>query len=383
MHGHQPNLLPKRRTNKLRILQVATGVAVVVSASMVWSLVMSGSAHTRQTASIGAAMDTTSTPLPALGRQQTPKALSTGPVYAPALDSTNQDSIRYFDGLGRAFSVNPDSGTAVAISDVKIQGFVNGWWLPGSSQAIIEVQQGTGTDYRWHDFSTGQTSDLGTDIDALTVSRDGRSIAFFATNGDHRAIYTSNADGTARHAVLQTRIVEDALSWPTNDMLALTSRRPDQTGWDLSMLGVNGWLTFVLANQENLSTTWSRDGKQVLYSAFVATQGVELFVHDLTLGTDMPMGLTTSADKCAWTPDGARIVCGVPVGTGLTSDVSASKTATVDAIVSIDTATGTQTTIWTPPSGTLLGVINPVITASGNSFVFTNLFDHRLFSVSI
>jgi hypothetical protein len=182
---------------------------------------------------------------------------------------------------------------------------------------------------------------------------------------------------------MQTRVAENSLSWPMSDRLALVSRRPDQNGWDMTLIGMDGALTSVLSGRENLEYAWSRDGSKLLFSAFVPQQGVALFFRNMDFGVDMPLGIATSADKCAWTPDATRIVCGVPVRSALTRDVPASKTATVDEIVSIDPATGSQQTIWTPPGGTLMGVIDPLVSASGMSFVFTNLFDHKLYSVTI
>ena len=382
MAGHQPNLLPQRKFNRVRILQVAIGATLVVSASMAWSLLWRGPSNTPQTASIGQYADTTTSPSPTTTHQQAPKALSTGTAYSLAV-GTDSESVRYFDELGRAFSVNPGNGRITILSDSKVQGFIRGWWLPGSLRAVIQSQKGSGSEFQWHDFQAGLSAVMGTDFMSLTVSRDGRSIAFTAPSDDHMAIFTSGADGSARHPLLQTRISEDSLSWPADERLALVSRRPDQNGWDLSLVGMNGALTPVLTDRENLATQWSRDGSQLLYSAFITTQGIELFLRTITTGEDIPLGIATSADKCAWTPDGTRIVCGVPTHSSLTGDVPASKTATVDTIISFDLTTGAQQTVWTPPSGTLMGVIDPVITSSGRAFAFTNLFDHRLYSVSL
>lgn len=383
MHGHQPNLLPKpRRVNRLVVLQTATGLAVAACASMAWMLLMNTQPRVGQTASIGTYAATTDTPIPAVTHQQAPKTLTTGPVYSVGL-GVDGDSIRYFDESGRAYSVNPSTARATTLSDAKIAGFLRAWWLPGASRAIIESQKGSATELRWRDFDTGQSAGLRADTASLTVSRDGRSIAYIAPSDDHFTLFTSNADGTAPHTVLQTRITEAALAWPTADTLALVSRRADQSGWELTSVGMSGALTSVLTGQENLATAWSRDGSRLLYSSFVESQGIELFVRDIATGTTIPLGVQTSADKCAWMPDGTMVVCGVPVRSGLSSDVPAAKTATVDAIIAIDAGSGTQRIIWTPPSGTLSGVISPLITESGTAFVFSNLFDKRLFSVPL
>jgi len=364
--------------NKVLILQLATGavlaVTLVMGSSLLWS-----SRPSLQTASIGLP-DGGSSPEPSRSpsAQRPPKIESTSAVISLST-GTDADSFRYFDDQGRAFSVQPRTGEISVLSDKTVPGFIQGWWLPGVTQFVGQFQKGTGAEYRWSDYVDGQSSVFGGVITSFATSPDGRSAAFIAVDGDHPAVYVSGIDGSGQHVILQTRTTEDALSWPKADLLALVSRRPDQTGWDLTSVSMTGGLTFLLSNQENLELAWSHDGSKLLYSSFVPKVGVQLFSMDVATGTAFPLGLATSASKCAWSSDSIRVVCGVPTQPALTSDVPASKTATVDSIVAVDFASGTSQTLWTPPSGTLLGVIDPVISSSGRFFAFSNIFDHRLY----
>jgi hypothetical protein len=105
-----------------------------------------------------------------------------------------------------------------------------------------------------------------------------------------------------------------------------------------------------------------------------------LWYRDITSGIESPLGVATSAEKCAWQSDDTTIICGIPIKSSLTRGVPAAHSATIDDIVTIDTRSGEQTVQYHGTSTLPIGVIDPLISSSGTYFVFTNVFDQRLYS---
>jgi hypothetical protein len=100
-------------------------------------------------------------------------------------------------------------------------------------------------------------------------------------------------------------------------------------------------------------------------------------------GTDVDTGLPTSAAKCAWAPDSATFVCGVPSAAALTKDVPAELTATNDSIVSVSREGMEQTTLYRAAPRPLLSVYRPLVSSSGAYLAFVNLFDKKLYSLPL
>lgn len=381
--GQHPNLLPKT-DRMVRVLQGALGMTLAVTAMMAWATFMRAPAGGQRTASIGQVSDSPTlvvSPTPAV--QHVPRMLTTSAANSLAL-GIESDTVRYYDVNGKAYSADLRSGMTGILSDKKIPGFIRSWWLPGVQRVISQFQTGTNTEFRWYDYTTATALPVGNNLTSLAVSPDGRSVAFLAPKDDHAAVFVGNADGTAEHAILQTRIDEGSIAWQDSGHLSLLSRRPDRAGWDLTLIAMDGTLTPLLSGQENLAYRWSRDGTKLLYSSFISQKGIELFMLDMANpSVPVSVGLATSADKCAWSPDGLSVVCGVPTGTGLSQDIPAAKTATTDAITMFGVRDGTLVNVWTPKERTLIGVIDPLISSSGDYFVFPNLFDRDLYTVSL
>jgi Tol biopolymer transport system component len=266
------------------------------------------------------------------------------------------------------------------LSDEKQNGFMRGYWLSGAQRVIGVFDEKGKTRYLYYDYETGEEVAIGTAIAAFAVSPDGRRIAYTEQADGLTTLTMAAADGSAAVPVLNTRASQIQLSWPRgSDRVFMASRRSDHAGWDLTSVGLNGELATVISNRENLEYTWSPDGLNLLYSYFVPETGISLFWKDRTTGTDLQLGTATSARKCAWTHDSSSVVCGLPSRTPLARDVAADRMATTDDIVRIDLLTGSSTTLFKVPAGTLMGVIDPLVTPSDHFLAFQNIFDKRLY----
>jgi len=369
------NFLPRR--NRLPLLQAGALSAVLML------VVMAGIAFRSsglQTAALSDAVASPSISSSASNRVSArPKAISENPVVSAALGKES-DSVKYYEReTGKAFSVNLHTLKTGILSDVRLPGFIRSYWLPYSDKVVSEFQDPAGISYRSFDYTTKETTTIGSDITALAVSPDGRQVAYIKPTKEASALFISDSDGANPRSVMTTRAQEARLDWPVKSALAMASRRPDRAGTDLSVVGLDGTLTMLMSNRENLEFAWSPDGTRLLYSYFTPEQGVSLWYHEIASDVDVPLGIATSAAKCAWHHAAFIITCGVPAKSSLGRDVPAERSATVDDIVTLNIDTGEQSRLYGGTSTTLVGVIEPMVSTSENYFVFTNVFDRKLY----
>lgn len=350
---------------------------------MLWVVIWGPGTSDESTALIGDFSVASASPSIAAKPTKVPKALSTGGAGSLAV-GLEPDSVRYYEpATGRAFVADLRDAKLEVLSDRKLSGFMASVWIPGTDRVISSFDQKGAIEYRYFDYGTDEVKVIGSAVTALDTSPDGRQVAFVEGAQDSMTLFVADSDGSAPRRILMTRMSDVQLSWPSAELLALSSRRPDRTGWELTFVRMDGTLEVMLSGRENLEYTWSRDGSKLLFSFFLPGEGVALWYHDIGQAVDVPLGLSTSAKKCAWHPSGSVVTCGVPSKNNLSQDVPADRVATTDDIITLDISSGMQTTNYTAQTGTLLGVINPLISSSGRYVAFPNMFDNRLYFLEL
>ncbi|MBP6885954.1 MAG: PD40 domain-containing protein [Candidatus Pacebacteria bacterium] len=371
--------------HSLRALQVSTFVVLASCVALGSALIGKNGGSTDLTASIA---DATSPSTPTASveppRERTPKVVSENTVLSSAVDQ-GRDSIRFFEkDTGKSFRADVSNLTTSIISADKIIGFQRGAWVPLAQGALIFAREPSGVRVKYLRFSNRSTVTLDSSFVDAAVSPDGQRGAFIQeNNNDSRTILTAALDGSNPREYLVTRASDMRLYWKSNDALSFTSRRSNHAGYDLTIVDSAHTLRQLLTNKENLELSWSPDGKRLLYSYFSPTDGVSLWIWDENTAMSAPLLVPTSAQKCTWTPQGDSIVCGIPAKNTLTRDIPADKTATIDNIEVIDPTTNARRRIYTGAPGRLFGVTKPLVTTSGEYFVFTNMFDARLYVVPL
>ncbi len=375
------NFLPQHQN--LRVLRLTTLTAVVGCITLGSALLFQNGGNGRATISDTFASASFST-LPSQAAIAHPKVSSENAVVSVELGSSI-DSIRYYEqGSGRAFSLSLASRRTDVLSEKRLSGFLFSYWIPNSQKVISAFQRPTGTDYRLFDYATQQSSDIGSDFKSVAIAPDGRHIAFIKTNDDDsHSIVVSWPNGSQQLERLNTRADDASLVWRTDDELVLISRRPDRAGYDLSLLPPSGVPETIISNKENLETSWSPNGDYLLYSYFAPDVGVSLWLRSIRTGEEVALGVYTSAKKCAWHRTDLAITCGIPMRKSLSRDVIADRTATIDDIYTYDFENNTSRLIYGGVSSSLIGVTEPLISSSGAYFVFTNMFDSKLYTLPL
>ena len=372
------NFLEKPRN--VQTLQLLTLAAVLGSVVMTSALVFRGAPGTATIADTLASASFSNLPAPSAPAK--PKAISEHGVVSAA-SGTASDTVRFYEeGSGKAFEVTLTTQRTDVLSDRRLPGFLWSYWIPRTRSVISAFQQPTGVEHRFFNYENGESVLLGFGISNIAVSPDGRRIAQLKKNSDDSySLSVSAVDGTGPLPLLTTRIQEPKISWRSSDELALISKRSDRPGYDLTLIDAGGALRPLLSNKEGLEALWSSDGDLLLYSFFSADTGISLWLRSLQTGKEVALGVYTSAHKCAWHPVGRVVTCGIPMKKSLTRDVSSSQTATIDDIYTYDFDENTLRLNYSGTSSSLIGITNPLISSSGAYFVFTNMFDSRLYAL--
>jgi len=312
-----------------------------------------------------------------------PKAISTSTINSLAAD-LGQDAVRYYaDQTGAAFSVDLRTGTAATLSDRRLPGFIQSWWIQGKRQVVSEFEVKGAREFRFYDYESGAVTLLGEGTTAFAVSPDGTDIAYITGNAASPEIRVIGVDGEGDRRIISTRASLAQISWPRSDTIAVTSHRHDRAGADMSLVALDGSFRKLFEGRENLEYRWSPDGRRLLLSYFVPNEGIRLWYRDFNSQFDAPLPLATSAQKCAWHPDSTAVTCGVPSRTELARDIPSDMMATSDDIVTVTLDTLVVTPRFSAEQKTPLGVTGPVITGSGRYFAFVNLFDRRLYFLGL
>ncbi len=361
-------------------LLATTSAACGLCFVMLWAVIGGPFANNAGTATIADRIDATQQPGERPVATRAPKALSTSAANSIAL-GLEQDTARYYEPTtGRAFVADLRKGTIAVISDRKLAGFIRSWWFPGITRVVSAFDQQGTVEHRSYDYVTKTVAVIGNAVAAIAIAPDGHHIAYVDASQDALGLFVAEPDGTNDRQILATRATDVRLDWPSVDTLALSSRRLDRTSRDLAIVRMDGALEVLIPNRENLEYTWSRDGSKLLFSYYIPGKGVSLWYRDLARNSgDMRLDLATSARKCAWHSDGKTVTCGVPTSDNLSGDVPADRVATTDDIVTLDLGSGRHIKLFAAKSGSLIGVIDPLISSSGRYLVFPNVFDQRLY----
>lgn len=381
------NFLPHSDPH-LRTLQGATFVVLSFCGVLSWILVFGGSSSHVQTATIERAASlssgSSSTPTPLIHvPSSTPKALSTVSVTAVGLGQ-QPDSVRYYEAqTGKASEVDAHSGTATVLIDHSLNGFQEAWWIPGQTLAIIAQEKQHSTQYALFHTDTNQSSVFGHAISNIAIASDGSRMAYIDTIDGVAGVYISDAAHTYDQKIMNTRLAVDGLSWQDSTHLAITSRRPDDHGSDLTRVSLTGDIAPLLDNREGLEYAWSPDGSYALISSFNTAGELSLTLLSVATRVETPLPFATSASKCTWGTARASIICGIPSQPSLTHDVPSERTATNDDIVLLNMDTLTTTPIYQATKNALFSVMHPIVSSSGRFLFFTNLFDGKLYELAL
>lgn len=185
---------PKDHFRSPALLALVVTLSVVAGGALVWTT----TTHRETTATISdGSTDSTSLPSnsPSASRAL-PKAISEHAVSSVA-HGLAPDTVRYYEQeTGRAFLVDLQTLKTETLSDRKLPGFIQSYWVPNANRVISLFSESKGSQYRYYDYQTKETRTIGSSVSTLAVSPGGRRIAFIDTTGERQTLYIADTDGT-------------------------------------------------------------------------------------------------------------------------------------------------------------------------------------------
>ena len=254
--------------------------------------------------------DNNSSPSPQAESSKTLRPLSPRSALSPVISKEKNSILYYEKGTGKVFEVTLNDLREKSVSDVPLANLIKTVWAPSRKEVVSLFYHPKGNHYKYFNYKTKASVDLGTNIKSLSFSLDGSQIAYFGDREGSRGIFISQPDGNSSKKLLLSRLENADVYWPTDNLLFFKTDNSD--GSELFSLSLTGELTRILDPRERLEVKWSRNGSRVLFSQKVESGRISLFYKDLSSESETALNVATDASKCDWSIDGKTIVCGVP-----------------------------------------------------------------------
>lgn len=246
------------------------------------------------------------------------RPLSQRGILSPVLSKEKNSILYYEKDTGKVFEVALSDFREKPVSDVPLPNLIKTIWASSRKEVVSVFYSQKGSRYKYFNYKTRASVDLGTDIKSLAFSPDGNQIVYFGSKGGSRGIFISQPDGSSFKNILPSRLENARVYWPSNDLLAFKIDTP--AGSELYSLSKAGEVKKIIDTRDGLEIKWSGDGSKVLFSQKV-NSGLGLFYKDIYSEIETPLNISTSASKCDWGVDAKTIVCGIPRSSGAGDEI--------------------------------------------------------------
>lgn len=303
------------------------------------------------------------------------------------LTVNGNNGLQFYDKkTGQFFQISPDGVSQTPLTDAIYKDVQQITWSPDGSKAILQFPDNSKILY---DFANKKQTTLPKELNNFSFSPHAdQMVSKFldAVDAQNQWLVITKPDGSQSQTVEQ--LGQNAAyvtpAWSPNDQIVATYQKViNGTQSQIIFLGPNGEnLPSVNVPGLGFTPNWSPDGRRLLYSTYSDnTNGnPHLFIMNGSpdsLGSgQMDLGIDTTADKCAFSPNGYALYCAVPYylnpGSGPQPELSA---GIPDNIYKIDLLSGTSTLIARPVDGNRnqrFSAANIRVDAQENALFFTD-----------
>jgi len=235
-------------------------------------------------------------------------SLSRGSVLSPTI-SKEKDSVIYYDMRdGRVFEARPIDLSEKIISDKPLPNLISTVWSPNKKEVVSVFDTNNGNVFRYYNYQTNKSTDLGRTIRSLAFSPDGSHIAYLRSLGLDGAIYVSAPDGSSPRKIIETRLSDIELSWPSEEYISFKASVDGRNS--VYLLSLTGNLTKFVDEPGKVDVLWSSGGIKLLYSTRESGNPM-LFVKDALSSSTKALDISTPAYKCAWGINSDYVFCAI------------------------------------------------------------------------
>ena len=190
--------------------------------------------------------------------------LSKRTVLSPTL-SKEKDSVLYYDkNSGQVFEAGPGGLNEKIISNKLLPNLIATFWSPNKKEVVSVFGTKKGKNFRYYNYQTNKVVDLGKTIRSLAFSPDGSHIAYLRSLGLDGAIYVSAPDGSSPRKIIETRLSDIELSWPSEEYISFKASVDGRDS--VYLLSLTGNLTKFIDEPGKADVLWSSGGTKLLYS---------------------------------------------------------------------------------------------------------------------
>ena len=199
--------------------------------------------------------------------------------------SHNNESILYYEkNTGKIFEFDLTNKKESIVSDTEMANFISSIWSPTREEVVSSFYSQSGSDFRHYNFNTREATKLDPNIKSAAFSPDGDLIVYYYFDNQPITpiqsinpiteemgetsppptilvgkIIISEPTGQYQKKIIDTRLKDVEVSWPTKDQIVLKTPLSD-----LFLLTEGGGLNKFLESRPLLEEKWSKTGKKLL-----------------------------------------------------------------------------------------------------------------------
>lgn len=234
------------------------------------------------------------------------------------------------------------------------------------------------------------------DIIALSVAPNGKNLFYLIKTANGVSGSTIDLKTRVTKAVFQNTFSEWSPQLLDDGTIVLTTKPSGKVeGYSYRYDPKTRALERLIREKNGLTTLGTESGSRVLYGENIGQNSTLGVYSKLGFAGDegavfyeKTIPLATLPEKCAWLPDGIRLICGSFVNTpsGLIPDLwYQGRMFFSDTFWSVNTDTDELVYLADPKTeaGQEFDVTNPIVSIDGNYFIFTNKKDGTLWSMRV
>lgn len=157
---------------------------------------------------------------------------------SPVLSKEKNSVLYHEKGTGKVFEIALGDLREKSVSETPLANLIKTIWAPSRKEVVALFYYPQENRYKYFDYKTKTSVDLGGSIKSPAFSPDGSQVAYFGTKENSRGIFISKPDGSSFKNIFPSRLENAEVYWPSDNLLAFKIRVTD--GYELFSLSKTG-----------------------------------------------------------------------------------------------------------------------------------------------